>query len=70
MIHRHAGKYAANVQKDREAGMTVVLIIVCIVLCVGVVFAIVGHLGVGIAEDKAWRTRIRRLHARRGRHGG
>ena len=45
--------------------MTTVLIIVCVVFCVGVVLAIVGHLGFGIAEDKAWRTRIRRRRARR-----
>lgn len=47
--------------------MTTVLIIVCIVFCVGIVFAIVGHLGFGIASDKAWRTRIRRHH-RHARH--
>jgi hypothetical protein len=48
--------------------MTTVLIIVCIVFCVGVVLAIVGHLGYGIASDRAWRGRIRRHHARRARH--
>ncbi len=35
--------------------MTTVLIIVCIVLCIGVVLAIVGHLGVAIPLDKQWR---------------
>ena len=49
--------------------MTTVVIIVLIVLCVGVVVAIVGHLGFGIAEDKAWRTHIRRFHVRRARQG-
>ncbi len=49
--------------------MTTALIIVCIVFCIGIVVAIVGHLGVGIAADKTWRTRIRRHHARRGNRG-
>ena len=47
--------------------MTTVLIIVCIVFCVAVVLAIVSHLGMGIASDKAWRGRIGRYHARLGR---
>lgn len=47
--------------------MTTVLIILCIVLCIGVVVAIVGHLGLGVADDHAWRKRIRRHNARRGR---
>lgn len=50
--------------------MTTVLIIVCILFCIGVVVGIVGHLGYGIASDKAWRIRITRHHrakaARRG----
>ncbi len=48
--------------------MTTVLIIVCIVFCVGVILAISGHLGFGIARDKAWRRNIRRHHARRAHH--
>lgn len=48
--------------------MTTVLIIVCILFCIGVVLAIVGHLGSGIASDKTWRGRIGRHHARRARH--
>jgi hypothetical protein len=48
--------------------MTTVLIIVCIVFCVAIVLAIVGHLGFAILHDRAWRTRIRRGH-RRVRHG-
>jgi adenosyl cobinamide kinase/adenosyl cobinamide phosphate guanylyltransferase len=47
--------------------MTTVLIIVCILACIGVVLAIVGHLGVGIAFDKMWRERIARHHSRRRR---
>lgn len=47
--------------------MTTVLIIVCILFCIGVIAAIVGHLGYGIARDKHWRLRIHRHHrARRG----
>jgi adenosyl cobinamide kinase/adenosyl cobinamide phosphate guanylyltransferase len=49
--------------------VTTALIIVCIVFCVGIVVAIVGHLGGGIASDKTWRQRIRRHHARRGNRG-
>ena len=64
-----AGSYAGKIgYPDRKgSGMTTVLIIVCIVFCIGVVLAIVGHLGAGIADDKAWRGRIRRHHARRAR---
>ena len=47
--------------------MTTVLIIVCVVLCVLVVLAIVGWLGIGIAGDKSWRRRIQLHHAGRGR---
>lgn len=47
--------------------MTIVLIIVCIIFCVGVVLAIVGHLGYGIAEDHSWRRRIERHHRTRRR---
>lgn len=50
--------------------MTTVLIIVCIVLCIGVVLATVGHLGIGIAQDKSWRARIRRYHGTRRASGG
>jgi hypothetical protein len=50
--------------------MTTVLIIVCILFCIGVVGAIAGHLGYAIVRDKEWRFRIRRHHraqaARRG----
>jgi hypothetical protein len=45
--------------------VTTVLIIVCILFCIGVIVAIVGHLGVGIAEDKSRRRRISRRHSRR-----
>lgn len=47
--------------------MTTVLIIVCIVFCIGVVIAIVGHLGTAIHADKGWRARINRHHNRRTR---
>jgi len=47
--------------------MTTVLIIVCIVFCAGVVLAIVGHLGIGIALDRMWRERIDRHHESRRR---
>jgi hypothetical protein len=50
--------------------MPTVLIIVCVVLCVGVVLATIGHLGFGIAQDQSWRARIRRYHARRRARGG
>ncbi|HWD66044.1 MAG TPA: hypothetical protein VG405_12820 [Solirubrobacteraceae bacterium] len=49
--------------------MTTVLIIVCIVFCVGVVVAIVSHMGHGVAEDRGWRRHIARHHARRRRGG-
>jgi hypothetical protein len=42
--------------------VTTVLIIICILLCIGVVVAIVGHLGYAIVRDKQWRIRIRRHH--------
>lgn len=42
--------------------MTTVLIIVCILLCIGVVVATVGHLGYAIVRDKEWRIRIQRHH--------
>ena len=42
--------------------MTTVLIIICILFCIGVVVAIVGHLGYAIVRDEQWRTRIRRHH--------
>ncbi|MBV8219708.1 MAG: hypothetical protein JO325_14680 [Solirubrobacterales bacterium] len=47
--------------------MTTVLIIVCVVLCGLVVLAIVGGLGIAIASDKSWRSRIWRHHVARAR---
>jgi hypothetical protein len=47
--------------------MTTVLIVVCIVLCIGVFVAIVGHLGHGIAEDRSWRARMSRRRWTRGK---
>ena len=47
--------------------MTTVLIIICILFCIGIVIAIVGHLGHGIAADAQWRSRLRRTDAARGR---
>jgi hypothetical protein len=47
--------------------MTTLMTIVTIVFCVGVVFAIVGHLGIGIALDRNWRERIWRHHDARRR---
>jgi hypothetical protein len=47
--------------------MTTVLIIVCIVACVGVVLAIVGHMGSGIVFDRIWSRRVTRHHHQRGR---
>ncbi|MBV8217552.1 MAG: hypothetical protein JO325_03735 [Solirubrobacterales bacterium] len=49
--------------------MNTVLIIVCILFCIGVVVGIVGHLGYGITRDKAWRVRIQRHHRARRRAG-
>jgi len=49
--------------------MTTVLIIVCIVFCIGVIVAIVGHMGVGIALDKGHRGRIHGFHLTRNRAG-
>ncbi len=45
--------------------MTTVLIIVCILFCIGVVVAIAGHLGYAIVRDKQWRISIRRHHRAR-----
>lgn len=45
--------------------MTTVLIIVCILFCIGVVVAIAGHLGYAIVRDREWRIRIRRHHVAR-----
>jgi hypothetical protein len=42
--------------------VTTVLIIICILFCIGVTLAIVGHLGYAIVRDKQWRIRIRRHH--------
>ena len=51
--------------------MTTALIIVCVVACVGVVVAIVGHLGHGVAKDVGWRRHIERHHrARQARRSG
>jgi hypothetical protein len=47
--------------------MTTLMTIVTIVFCIGVVFAIVGHLGIGIARDKNWRERIGSHHEARRR---
>lgn len=47
--------------------MTTVLIIVCIVFCIGVVVAIVGHLGAGIASDVSRRQRVARRFSSRQR---
>lgn len=48
--------------------MTTVLIIVCIVFCIGVVLAIVSHMGYGVASDRGWRRHVARHHARRGKN--
>jgi hypothetical protein len=42
--------------------MHTVLIIVCILLCIGIVAAIVTHFGFAINRDKVWRNRIERSH--------
>jgi hypothetical protein len=55
------------IQASKGDRMTTVLIIVCIVFCVGVVVAIVGHLGYGVASDHGWRRHIHRYHANRKR---
>jgi hypothetical protein len=47
--------------------MNTVLIIVCILACIGVILAIATHLGWAIPRDKTWRGRIRRHHAGAGR---
>jgi adenosyl cobinamide kinase/adenosyl cobinamide phosphate guanylyltransferase len=47
--------------------MTTLMTIVTIVFCIGVVFAIVGHLGIGVALDRNWRERIARHHEARRR---
>jgi hypothetical protein len=47
----------------KEVIVTTALIIICIAFCVGVVLAIVGHLGVGIVLDKRWRERLPRHYA-------
>ncbi len=49
--------------------MTIVLIIVCVLFCVGIVVAIVGHLGSAIPADRGWRARIQRHHLTRRRRG-
>jgi hypothetical protein len=48
--------------------LTTALIIICILFCIGVVVAITGHLGYGIARDKHWRIRLRHHHKAQGRH--
>ncbi len=50
--------------------MTTVLIIVCIVFCIAIVGAVVGHLGYGIKRDKVWRARAHRNWARQARRRG
>lgn len=45
--------------------MTTVLIIVCIIFCIGIIVGIVGHLGFAITRDKAHRGRLRRYHLAR-----
>jgi hypothetical protein len=42
--------------------MTTVLIIVCVLFCIGIVAAIAGHLGYAITRDKAWRIHVRHHH--------
>lgn len=50
--------------------MTIALIIICAVFCVGIVVVMVGHLGLGVASDRGWRSRIERYHEhRRARRG-
>jgi hypothetical protein len=46
--------------------MTTVLIIVCAVFCVGIVVAIVGHLGKGVSDDVSRRRRVDRRFRRSG----
>lgn len=50
--------------REKEGHMTTVLIIICILFCIGVVLAIVGHLGFGIWRDRGWRASVRRQHRR------
>jgi hypothetical protein len=45
--------------------MTTVLIIICIVFCIGVIGAIVGHLGYAITRDQSRHGFIRRYHLTR-----
>jgi hypothetical protein len=45
--------------------MTTVVIVVCVVLCIGVFVALVGYLGHEIAEEKSWRARMRRRYSTR-----
>jgi hypothetical protein len=47
--------------------MTTVLIIICVVFCIGVVVGIVGHLGFAIQRDQVRHGRIRRYHLTRRR---
>jgi hypothetical protein len=47
--------------------MTTVLIIVCIAFCIGVIVAIVGHMGYAITRDKAHRGWLHRYHVTRAR---
>jgi hypothetical protein len=64
---RPTGKDGSNPGIEGRWEMTIVLIIVCILFCAGVVLAIVGHLGYGVASDRVWRRRIGRHHGRRGK---
>ena len=45
--------------------MTTVLIIVCILACIGVILAIVGHMGYAIHRDKERRGWLHRYHVSR-----
>lgn len=50
--------------------MTTVLIIVCILFCIGVIVATLGHMGFEIANDKKRRVFLRRHHEKRRARGG
>jgi hypothetical protein len=55
----------ANRTPGKHDTMTTVLIILCILLCVGVVLAITGHMGFAIVRDKERRRLIRRHYEER-----
>lgn len=50
--------------------MTTVLIILCVLLCVGVILATTGHMGIAIVRDKKRRLHIRRHHEERQARSG